>query len=120
MQAILFFSASATARPGLGGLDWIAALITGPVGTALAVIAVAWFGFAVLGGRLPLRRGGVLVMGCFILFAAPALANSLMALARNSSSGGLPVEPKRMDISPPPAPATPPVYDPYAGASLPN
>ena len=120
MQAILLYAAGSVGAPGPGAVAWIAALVTGPLGTGLAVCAVAFFGFTVLGGHLSLRRGSVLVIGCFILFSAPALAAALMGLAHGTTAGTSPRGFQRIEVPPPPVPATPPAYDPYAGASLPN
>ena len=44
--------------------------LTGPLGTSLAVIAVAWAGFAMLGGRASPRRAIQGVLGAFILSGA--------------------------------------------------
>lgn len=101
-------------------VDWLAQELVGPLGTSLAVIAVAWFGFELLAGRATLRRGGLLVLGCFILFGAPQLAQSLIGLARSSSSESTALEPQQIMVPPPPTPVMPPPFDPYAGASVPN
>jgi len=95
-------------------------LLLGPLGTSLAVIAVAWFGFALLAGRFSLRRGGLLVLGCFVLFGAPDLAKALIGLAQTSNSGTAPLPPQQITIPPPPVAAVPAPFDPYAGASVPN
>lgn len=99
-------------------IDWIAGALTGNLGTMIAVLAIAGTGFAMLQGRLAVRDGARVVLGCFILFGAPAIAHGLAELASASSaqsqSYSAPPPP------PPPIPAPPqPNNDPYAGASVP-
>ena len=123
IAVMLPLSASALSGSQTGafaGADWIERLITGPLGTSLAVIAVAWFGFALLGGRLPFRRGGLLVLGCFVLFSAPVMARALLGLAQQSGGGAAEVQPQEIVVPPPPPAPSPPAYDPYAGASVPG
>ena len=74
-----------------------------------------------LSGRLELRRGITVVIGCFVLFGAASIATMLTSLASGDK------RPDRVTAQPPvPIPsevrsATRPVtiYDPYAGASVP-
>lgn len=58
--------------------------IFGDLAVGLCTIAVAPVGFLMLTGRLPLRRGGLVVLGVFLLLGAPAVAASLVDLARPS------------------------------------
>ena len=99
---------------------WVEALVTGTTATIIATIAVAGVGFLMLQGRLPLRRGLVVVMGCFVIFGSNAIAEALMIVGQSASSS------TSNDVIAPPAPTPPPaappqpsVYDPYAGASVP-
>ena len=101
-------------------VSWVSGLLLGPIGTSCAVIAVAWFGYGMLGGRLSVRRGWLLVLGCFILFSAPSLAAALSGLARQINGSGGPLPPSTIAVPPPLIPNAPPAYDPYAGASVPN
>lgn len=98
---------------------WARDLLAGSIATAVAVLAIAWLGFAMLQGHLPWRSGGRMILGCFVLFGASTIASGLVGLAHTSSSAVFVVPP------PPPSakvplPARPPVFDPYAGASVPN
>ena len=105
------------------GLDyaaqWIEALLLGSMGTSIAILAIAGTGFAMLSGRLAPRDGLRVVLGCFILFGAPAIAQALHGLSQGggSQSAGLaaPVPPPALSL-PPPVPQN---ADPYAGASMP-
>ncbi len=96
--------------------QWVEHLLVGTVATAVATIAVAAIGYLVLTGRVDLRRGATVVIGCFILFGAPRIAAGLLQL---SSNGELPA--RRSDLPPtdPPPIISPPLpapSDPYAGA----
>ena len=100
--------------------QWVEQVLIGPLGTSLAVVAVAWFGFVMLTGRLSPRRGGLLVLGCFVLFNASDLARALVDLARGSGSASRPIAAQQITVPLPPTPKNPPPYDPYAGAAVPN
>lgn len=96
---------------------WIEQMIAGSLATMVATIALAFVGLAIIAGRLPLRRGAEVVLGICIIFGAPAIARGLSA------------SPTPEQAEPLPPPSTPPVavkapspavYDPYAGASVPQ
>lgn len=97
--------------------QWLANVATGSIATGAATIAVAAIGFAMLAGRVDLRRGAVVILGCFILFAAPSLASAFVQWANGGDRGV-----QQAALAPPlPATPAPPPYqphDPYAGASL--
>ena len=98
---------------------WIRDLLTGSLALSIAIIAMAWLGFMALQGRMPWRDGARIVVGCFILFGSSAIAAALAGLAQASHSGVIIVPPS----APAPVvkvPSHPPVFDPYAGASVPN
>ena len=118
----LQFASVAGAQPvdPFAAVSWVSTLLIGPIGTSCAVIAVAWFGYGMLGGRLSVRRGWLLVLGCFILFSAPSLAAALTGLARQINGSSDPTQPSTIAVPPPLIPNAPPAYDPYAGASVPN
>lgn len=99
-------------------VQWIEAVLLGQVGTMIAVLAIAGVGFAMLQGRIALRQGIRVVLGCFILFGAPLIAQGLAGMARGAN------DPPPVAIAAPPAPIAiptppPPNPDPYAGASVP-
>lgn len=81
MRSLLAVSTLSGPSQPLAAVQWVADLLLGPFSTAIAVIAVAGLGFSLLGGRLPARRGVMVVLGCFILFGAPSIARGLMGLA---------------------------------------
>jgi len=99
-------------------VGWVAAVLTGNVGTIIAVLAVAGVGAGMLLGRLSVRSGARVVIGCFVLFGAPVIAMGLAELAAVSDSSAMPVDGSAGAYLPPPKLADPPGVkrDPYAGA----
>lgn len=99
-----------------GAIDWMTGTLLGSVATGLCIIAIAVVGLMMLSGRLALREGARVVLGCFVLFGAPTLAVALRDLA-DGGPAKVPVE-----VAAPALPPRPPLatstYDPYAGASL--
>jgi type IV secretory pathway VirB2 component (pilin) len=72
---------------------WVSDLLFGPLATAIAVIAIGWIGFAMLSGRIDLRRGLAVVFGCFLLFGAWGIADGLRSSAtvqRGSTAAAAP------------------------------
>lgn len=76
MQNSLFTPMAQT--PVAASLGWIEGVLFGPVAVIFCVIAVAFVGAAMMTGRLAVRRGALVIVGCFILFGAPIIANALM------------------------------------------
>ena len=119
----LFVQASLADPPPTSAIgsatSWISNLLLGPLATAIAVIAIAWIGLAMLSGRIDIRRGLSVVFGCFLLFGAKGIADGLR------SAAGSEVVPATASAPPPPVYAKPPAamnvpsgYDPYAGAAV--
>ena len=107
-------------QPVLGAASaWTQGVLGGTLATSLCVIAVAFLGLLLLAGRLGLRRGVEVVLGCFLLLGAGLVATQLQQLAGNAagtaSRGGEQIIISDTPPTPPPPPAN---YDPYAGASL--
>ncbi len=97
---------------------WMASAMTGTLATIVATLAIAGLGAAMLQGRLSVQRGARVVLGCFILFAAPYMAKQLVPTASRTSYANsfLPAEPLQV-LNVPAQPQ--PNSDPYAGASVP-
>lgn len=100
----------------VGAVRWIELLLTGAIGTSVAILAIASIGFLMLNGRLPLRRGASVILGCFILFSSAAIAQGITSAAPQpmvvpvvAAVASTPIK------TPAPAP-----YDPYAFASVPS
>ena len=89
----------------------------GDVAVSLCVIAVAIVGIMLMLGRLGIRDGVRVVIGCFLLLGAPLIAIGLQSTAGEAAASGPPVAPsiEAPYATPPLPPAT---YAPDAGASL--
>ncbi len=104
-------------------VHWLDAVVLGTVASTVAVIALASVGLLMLSGRVDVRRGAQVIIGCFIVFGAPTIAAGIMSVIGGPRSSpqvhSLPIAPPIY----PAAPALPPransPYDPYAGAALP-
>jgi len=112
--------------PILAAVLWVQGVLLGTVATVVATIAIAALGFLMLSGRLPVRRGMVAILGCFILFGASSLANSIRSGLVDMSGAPEPVPvaystppPAPRPVLPPPAPPRP-AADPFAGAAVPS
>lgn len=100
-------------------LDWVTGTLLGSVAIAISVIAVASLGFIMLTGRLPIRRGIQSIIGCFVLFGAPAIAATFTGFWQGSVSELPQVSiAENSELSTPRDDLPPAQYDPYAGASL--
>lgn len=89
-MAALFVTAPAFAAiPGdpqgsgaiIGAVNWLQGTLLGTVATVIAVIAVASVGFMMLTGRIDWRRGGIVILGCFIVFGAASIVAGIRAAA---------------------------------------
>lgn len=102
---------------------WIQAALLGSVATTVAILAVAAVGLLMLTGRVNVRRGAIVILGCFILFGASTIANGLRGAAA-AIPGETPllvaVSPRApvIDLSPVASDPAPASSDPYAGASI--
>ena len=108
--------------PIADGVIWVQGVALGTTATTVAVLAVAAIGLLMLSGRLELRRGITVVIGCFILFGAAGIAAALTGASGADNTPGTPAAPSSDPLpnqlrSSPPLPAA---YDPYAGASVPQ
>lgn len=109
-------------------VQWIEGTLLGTMATSVAVVCVAAVGLMMLSGRIDLRRGASVILGCFILFGAPGIAAALHALA--GGAGPAPVADHPVyapplyvppPLPPPPRPRPRPRNpDPYGGASVPR
>lgn len=109
-------------QPLLTAARWVEGTLLGSTAVAITTLAVATLGLLMLNGRVPVRRGTTVLVGCFVLLGAATLANGIMGVtgagrtaevSSVSTDAGVPVP-----TSPPP-PDQPQVYDPYAGAAVP-
>jgi type IV secretory pathway VirB2 component (pilin) len=104
----------------LAAVRWIEQLLTGSIGTVVAIIAIASIGFAMLAGRLDVKRGLTMIFGCFILFGAQSLASALSNLALSSVPEPPVMTANKAPQYPMPSKNPENAYDPNAGASVPR
>lgn len=119
-SASLFLADPSGSSPLLTAARWIEVTLLGTVGTIVAVICVAWIGFLMLAGRIDLRRGIAVVIGCFVLFGAPVIVAGLGSMATTSGESSNSPVPLSLPLVVPIHEVTPPPYDPYAGAAVPE
>jgi type IV secretory pathway VirB2 component (pilin) len=103
-------------------MRWIESIVTGSLAMSVAVICVGAFGLMLMSGHVPRRRGAQLIIGCFIIFGASAIANGLSAMMFSRSEAPMAVlaAPSLSVRSVPPRTSPPlPPFDPYAGAAVP-
>lgn len=103
-------------------LTWLEATFLGSVASTAAVIAIAWFGLLILSGRMDVRRGMEIILGCFIIFGAAAIARGIEATML-SAAGPPELRDGPTPRLPPAIPARPAAgtgFDPYARATSPS
>lgn len=102
----------------LTAVHWAEAVLTGPLATGLAVVAVAGLGYHLLTGQIALRRAGQVLIGLFILFGAPTIARDLASALRGNVQAAPDAS---VGFAASPAPLMKSEHrDPYAGASIPE
>ena len=122
------WSAAAPANPAgssvlVAAVAWLEQTLLGTVATSVAIIAIATVGLMMLSGRVDLRHGATVILGCFVIFGASAIVAGIEAFAgRGDSAVAYRPEPPPPPLpSPPPAPPPEPgSNDPYAGAAVPS
>ena len=67
--------------PIVSAVQWLQGTLLGTVATVVAVIAIASVGFMMLTGRMNWRHGGVVILGCFILFGAVSIVAGIRSTA---------------------------------------
>jgi type IV secretory pathway VirB2 component (pilin) len=123
------YSSPSLGDPGGSGavvaaVQWLQNTLLGTVATTVAVICVATVGLMMLSGRVDLRRGAGVVVGCFILFGASSIAAGIRSVASGDSvpvQTDFQVEPWTVPVPAAPVVQPPAVpADPYAGAAVPT
>lgn len=97
---------------------WIEGVMLSEIALGLCVTAVAFLGALMLIGRLPLREGARIMVGCFVLLGAPVIADGFVD-GGSEVIDTLATPPLVVVHFENPRPDLPPAnLDPYAGASL--
>lgn len=123
LTATASFSASLAdpvgASPLVAAMLWLQNTLLGTVALTVAIIAVASVGLFTLTGRIHLRHGATVLMGCFVLFGASSIVAGIQSAVGGGaeSAGALAAIPETPAVTIPPSPPVNP--DPYAGASVP-
>ena len=113
-----FLSDPSGPSPLLAALAWVEGALLGSVATAVAVICIAVVGVMMFSGRIDVRRGVMVVLGCFVLFGAASIAGGFRDTADGPRAGAtMAMSPAIPAELPPPLPS-PAAYDPYSGASV--
>lgn len=116
-QASPYLSDPIGMSPLLAALSWVEGALLGSIATAIAVVCVATVGLMMFSGRLDMRRGLVVVLGCFVLFGASKIVAGFPGAASPTPDvGALPADIPINATLPVEVPALQP--DPYAGASV--
>lgn len=108
-----------------GSANWLIGLTTGQIAIVLANLAVAIFGLGMLSGRLEIRKGFYVIVGCFLLLGSATIASTLVGALpanenlpyREAPYESLPSTRAPLDFETPSRPVTrrgnP--FDPYSG-----
>lgn len=106
---------------------WLIEILSGSLAVSVAIIAVASLGLLLLSGRLDIRRGLRVVLGCFLVFGAASIARALLGASQSlveERAVAMPVfvpviaEPNPLPNQPSPQSSSPSPFDPYAGAAV--
>lgn len=98
---------------------WLEHLLLGSTATAISVLAIAATGAAMLMGRIDVRRGATVLIGCFLLFGGPTIAAGLYAALTGIVAHSTLPAPSVTSRAPRVQKSADP-YDPYAGAAVPQ
>ncbi|GAA4779530.1 hypothetical protein GCM10023219_29280 [Stakelama sediminis] len=104
--------------PLLAAMAWVEGTVLGTVATTVAILCVAMVGLLMLGGRLDIRRGLTVVLGCFVLFGASTIVSGFRGAIGSVQRTSIPSSHVTSELPAPIPSASPPAYDPYAGASV--
>jgi len=105
----------AGSSPLVAAIDWLKGTLLGTIALTVAIVAVALVGFMMLSGRVNIRRGLTVIVGCFVLFGASSIVAGIQATALG---GGEPVSSgDALETTPAVVIPTPSAEDPYAGAA---
>lgn len=115
VQQSLFETGGGT--PMVESARWIEGVVLGEIALEVCVIAVAFIGALLLTGRLPLREGMRIVVGCFVLLGAPVIAAGVLEISASPFTAARPT--RQTGVQPALRPELPRAsYNPYAQASV--
>ena len=104
----------------VAAITWLQGTLLGTVATSIAVIAIAWVGLMLMTGRVSVRYGFTVFVGCFILFGAALISAGIRGSLEGSPIAYAPPAPPPRPPAQPLPPPQPANADPYAGAAVPS
>ena len=96
---------------------WLRSILLGSTASTVTVLAVATIGLLMLSGRVPMRRGATVIIGCFIVFSAATISDGLLGSGNGTRTGIALIAPSPAYIPTEPHATS---ADPYAGSSVPT
>ncbi len=114
------FTPTTGQQPIGASVNWIADTLLGQLAVTLCVLAIAFVGFSMLTGRVSLRRGGQVILGCFLLLGAPLIAASVMGLMGPDEGSQLGPADTVIYQAQPREPLPEATNNPYANAAMPR
>jgi hypothetical protein len=96
---------------------WLQGALLGTAATIIAILAVASLGLLMLTGRTDLRRAARVIIGCFIVFSASAIASGIGGTLAPAPLAPPVPEPRPAYVPSVPRPTS---ADPFPGASIPK
>ena len=97
---------------------WVQHTLLGGVAISIAVLAVATLGAMMLTGRVDMRRATTVVIGCFILFGAPAISTGIKTTLEGSWQGSMATGTSKSLEQDQIRPFSSDPFDPYAGSKV--
>lgn len=76
--------------PLAGSVNWLTGTLIGDLAATVCILAIAFVGFSMLTGRIAMRRGLQVILGCFVLLGAPVIATSMLGVMVPSNSARIP------------------------------
>ena len=104
--------------PLVTAILWLQNTLLGTIALTVAILAVASVGFMMLTGRMNLRYGATVIVGCFVLFGASSIVAGVQSAVGEGGRGSPDAIPETAAVVIPPS--APRNSDPYAGASVPR
>jgi type IV secretory pathway VirB2 component (pilin) len=91
MSGSLFDARTEPVLPAAAG--WVTGTLFGDVAVILCVLAVAFVGLLLIGGRLAVRDAVRVIVACFVLLGAPVIAAGLRSTANDAAGSPPPAAP---------------------------
>ncbi len=98
---------------------WFSGGMLASIIQVVAILIIAVLGLSMLWGHVSVRRGGLAILGCFVMFGSGGIAAALIGGSRTETTvAPAPLDPLVASPTPRANTSNPAQADPYAGASL--